>query len=228
MSETIVDEAEEALPGDPGDAFGDPLPEGLPVAARKALVTLLTSRFVTRSRHPEAWEALLDHEEELRRRLEELFLTLVIDRDHEVAFKRQGEEEGAPTLLRREKPLSRDASLLLVLLRQEHAYTDAGDDAVTLTRDAIAEFLGRFQADAAHDEVRVDRRVRAAIAAMERLELLVPEPDDPELFVVSPAVVPLVTTTELARLERLFREASGTEVPSAPADDETEDEEAEA
>jgi len=199
------------------DAFGDPVREALPREARLALVTVLTSRFVTRAKQPDAWRALLDYEEDIRARLDELFLTLEIDADHEVAFKRQNGDDGAPILLRREKPLSRDASLLLVLLRQEHAYTDARDEAVTVTRDHIAEFLGRFQGDSAHDEVRVDRRIKAAIAALERLELLTPGTDDPDVYTVSPAVVPLMGTAELARLERMFLAAAGEDAP--PADD---------
>jgi hypothetical protein len=214
MTDTIADDTDldDRAEAATADAFGDAADERLPLPARRALVTLLTSRFITRATHPDAWSGLVDYEEDVRGRLEELFLTLTIDRDHEVAFKRQSAEDGAPVLLRREKPLSRDASLLLILLRQEHAYTDAADDAVTVSRDHIAEFLGRFQTDASNDEVRVDRRIRAAIAAMERLGLLVPESDDPDLYVVSPAVVPLVTTTELAHLTRLFQEASGAEL----------------
>ncbi len=223
MTDTIVDDTisdgttagtdlEDGRESATADAFGDPAEQGLPLPARRALVTLLTSRFITRATHPDAWSGLVDYEDDVRARLEELFLTLTIDRDHEVAFKRQSAEDAAPVLLRREKPLSRDASLLLILLRQEHAYTDAADDAVTVSRDHIAEFLGRFQTDASHDEVRVDRRIRAAIAAMERLGLLVPAADDPDLYLVSPAVVPLVTTTELAHLTRLFQEASGAEL----------------
>lgn len=224
MSDTIEDTIEDTgIDRDAGpDAFGDPADTRLPLPARRALVTLLTSRFLTRATHPEAWSGLMDYEDDVRARLEELFLTLTIDRDHEVAFKRQSAEDGAPALLRREKPLSRDASLLLVLLRQEHAYTDASDDAVTVSRDHIAEFLGRFQTDAGLDEVRVDRRIRAAIAAVERLGLLVPEPDDSELYVVSPAIVPLVTTTELAHLTRLFQEASGAELRGDSDDDTSE------
>lgn len=205
------------------DAFGDPAREEFPVEARKALIAVLTSRFVTRTKQPTVWRALLDHEEEIRGRLDELFLTLEIDRAHEVAFKRQNGEDGVPVLLRREKPLSRDASLLLVLLRQEHAYTDAQDEAVTVTRDHIAEFLGRFQGDSAHDEVRVDRRVRAAIAALERLELLTPGSDDTDIYTVSPAVVPLVGVTELARLEQVFLTAAGAEPELDPADSENSD-----
>lgn len=200
---------------DPADAFGDPPHDTLPIAARRALVTLLTSRFITRTRHPDAWRGLLDHEEEIRARLDELFLRLELDHDHEVAFKRQNGEDEAPVLLRREKPLSRDASLLLVLLRQEHAYTDALDEPVTVTRDHIAEFLARFQGDTAHDEVKVERRIRAAITALERLELLTAGADDPAVYTVSPAVVPLIGPAELTHLERTFLAAADTEASTA-------------
>lgn len=201
------------------DAFGDRAAEALPREARIALVTLLTSRFITRAKQPDAWRGLLDYEDDIRARLDELFLTLHLDREHEVAFKRQNGEDGVPVLLRREKPLSRDASLLLVLLRQEHAYTDAHDEPVTVTRDHIAEFLGRFQGDAAHDEVRVDRRIRAAIAALDRLELLTPAPDDADLFFVSPAIVPLIGAAELMHLERMFLTAAGADAPEGGAAD---------
>lgn len=209
MTDTIEETAATAP-----DAFGDRAPgDGLPREARIALITLLTSRFITRAKNPEAWRGLLAHEADIRARLDELFLALHLDLAHEVAFKRQNGEDGVPVLLRREKPLSRDASLLLVLLRQEHAYTDAQDEPVTVTRDHIAEFLSRFQGDSSHDEVRVDRRIRAAIAALDRLELLTPAPDDPETFVVSPAVVPLIGTDELVQLERMFLTAAGEHVP---------------
>ena len=112
-------------------------------------------------------------------------------------------------LLRREKPLSRDASFLLVFLRREHAYTDGDDEAVVVSRDQVAEFLGRFHDDTARDEVRADRRVDAAIAAMVSRDLLEPEPDDPQLFTVSPAIVPLVRPEQLAHLEQVYLDAAG-------------------
>lgn len=222
LDETMTDDREEAGDAFGSDAFGDRMVgDALPREARTALVTLLTSRFITRAKHPDAWRALLDNEADIRARLAEMFLTLHLDLAHEVAFKRQNGEDGVPVLLRREKPLSRDATLLLVLLRQEHAYTDAQDEPVTVTRDHVAEFLSRFQGDSAHDEVRVDRRIRAAIAALDRLELLTPAPDEPHVYVVSPAVVPLVGTDELLHLERMFLTAAGEAVPDddAPDDD---------
>lgn len=197
--------------GDADDEAAGGVPDALPLAGRKALVTLLTHRFVSRARQQEAWAGLLAHESEIRARLEELFLVLVVDHDHEVAFKRQGGEDDVPVLLRREKPLSRDASLLMVFARREHAFTDGLDEAVVISKDAVAEFLGRYHDDSGSDEVRARRRVDAAIAALVARDLLTAEPDDPELFVVSPAIVPLMTADRLAHLERVYLEAAGVE-----------------
>jgi hypothetical protein len=184
-------------------------PGTLPLAGRRALVTLLTHRFVSRARQKEAWAGLLAHEADIRARLAELFLDLEVDHGHEVAFKRQSGGDDAPVLLRREKPLSRDASFLLVFLRREHAYTDGDDEPVVVSRDQIAEFLGRFHDDTTQDEVRADRRVDAAVAAMVARDLLEPEPDDPQLFTVAPAIVPLVRPEQLAHLERVYLDAAG-------------------
>lgn len=67
----------------------------LPAAARRALATLVTNRFITRARHRSAWDALLTYEEEIRERLTDLYMLLVVDRDYEVAFKRQDPAEDA-------------------------------------------------------------------------------------------------------------------------------------
>ncbi|MBD8540491.1 DUF4194 domain-containing protein [Frigoribacterium sp. CFBP 8751] len=208
--------------GDADDGATD-VPDALPLAGRKALVTLLTHRFVSRARQQEAWAGLLAHEPEIRARLEELFLVLVVDHDHEVAFKRQGGEDDVPVLLRREKPLSRDASLLMVFARREHAFTDGLDEAVVISKDAVAEFLGRYHDDSGSDEVRARRRVDAAIAALVARDLLTAEPDDPDLFVVSPAIVPLMTADRLAHLERVYLEAAGVEGDETGEDDDAVD-----
>ncbi len=164
----------------------------LPTAARRALTTLLTNRFITRSRNQSAWDALLAYENEIRERLADMFLLLVVDRDYEVAFKRQDPAEDAPRLLRRDKPLHRDASLLLIHLRKEHAYTDATDDPVVITRAQVAEFLR---------------------PSVDELKLLTQDPAADYLFTVSPAVVPLIGADEMMRFEQHFvraAEAAGT------------------
>ena len=171
LDETGVDEPTRASrdafdDGDADDVRSGAASDALPLAGRKALVTLLTHRFVSRARQQEAWAGLLAHEPEIRARLEEMFLVLVVDHDHEVAFKRQGGGDDVPVLLRREKPLSRDASLLMVFARREHAFTDGLDEAVVISKDAVVEFVGRYHDDTGADEVRARRRADAAIAAL--------------------------------------------------------------
>jgi hypothetical protein len=180
----------------------------LPTAARRALTTLLTNRFITRSRHRCAWDALLAYENEIRERLADMFLLLVIDRDYDVAFKRQDPAEDAPRILRRDRSLHRDASLLLIHLRKEHTYTDATDDPVVITRTQVAEFLRPFREDGDGDEARFERRVDAAIRAVDELKLLTQDPDADYLFTVSPAVVPLIGADEMMRFEQYFIRAA--------------------
>jgi hypothetical protein len=180
----------------------------LPAAARRALATLLTNRFISRSRNRSAWDALLTYENDIRERLADMFLLLVIDRDYEVAFKRQDPAEDAPRLLRRDKPLHRDASLLLIHLRKEHTYTDATDDPVVITRAQVAEFLRPFREDGDGDEARFERRVDAAIRAVDELKLLTQDPDADYLFTVSPAIVPLIGADEMMRFEQYFIRAA--------------------
>jgi hypothetical protein len=206
---------------DTTDAFGEETDE-TPFEIRRAVVTLLTSRFITRVDDPETWTTVTRHEAEIRSRLDDLFLTLIVDHDYDVAFKRQNGEDGVPILLRRESRLSRDASFLLIFLRREHAFTDALDEPLVIDRGQVVEFLSRFHDDAAKDEVKSDARAGRALAALERLKLVTELPDDPASFLVSPAVVPLVSTNELAHFEQLFLEAAASPRP-ADADESTDD-----
>jgi hypothetical protein len=199
------------------DAFGDDAEPGeLARPGRRALVTLLTNRFISKSANPEAWNGLISYQEEITARLAEMFLELIVDTDFNIAFKRQSGEEDVPVLLRKEKPLSRDASFVLIFLRREHAFTDAHDEAVTITRTQISEFLSQFYVGISQDEVRWYKQVSAAIAAIDRIGLLSAEADFPDLFTIAPAIVPLITTTELAHFERAYlthTDASDHELP---------------
>ncbi|GAB3966984.1 DUF4194 domain-containing protein [Plantactinospora veratri] len=213
-----TDDDEDAFEDDEADSPGG---SRLPPAARRALTTLLNNRFITRARYRSAWDALLAYEDEIRERLADMYLLLIVDKDYEVAFKRQDPAEDAPKMLRRDKPLHRDASLLLIHLRKEHTYTDATDDPVTITRAQVAEFLRPFREDGDGDEARYERRVDAAIRAVAELRLLTPDPDADYLFTISPAIVPLIGADEMMRMERYFLQAA----TSAGGTDESENNE---
>jgi hypothetical protein len=188
-----------------GDLAGDRLPE----PARRALVSLLMNRYISRTRHRVAWEGILAAENGLRARLDEMYLDLVVDHEAEVAFKRQQDGDDIPRMLRREKALTRDASFVLIFLRREYAFADPGDGPVVITRDQIAEFLRAYREDGDTDDARFSRRVDAAINALVKpWQILEPDPAVDYLFTVSPVVVPLVGVDEIRRLEAAFRKAA--------------------
>jgi hypothetical protein len=199
---------------DPGLA-SDRLPE----PARRALVSLLLNRYICRARHRVAWEGILTFENDLRARLDEMYLDLVVDHETEVAFKQQQDGEDFPRVLRREKALSRDASFVLIFLRREYAFADPDDGPVMVTRDQIAEFLRPYREDGDSDDARFSRRVDAAINTLAKpWQILEPDPAVNYLFTISPVVVPLVGPDEMRRFEAAFRQAAAGHGSAPPPD----------
>lgn len=198
------------------DLSGDRLPQ----PARRALVSLLLNRYISRTRHRIAWEGILTSENDLRARLDEMYLDLVVDHEAEVAFKRQQDGDDVPRVLRREKALSRDASFVLIFLRREYAFADPDDGPVMVTRDQIAEFLRPYREDGDSDDARFSRRVDAAINTLVKpWQILEPDPAVDYLFTISPVVVPLVGPDEMRRFEAAFRHASAGHGSPLPPDD---------
>jgi hypothetical protein len=192
----------------------------LPAPARRALVSLLMNRYISRARHRVAWEGILASENDLRARLDEMYLDLVVDHEAEVAFKRQQNGDDVPRVLRREKALTRDASFVLIFLRREYAFADPDDGPVMITRDQIGEFLRAYREDGDTDDARFSRRVDAAINALIKpWQILEPDPAVDYLFTISPVVVPLVGVDEMHRLEAAFRKAAGPEPSLLPDGD---------
>ncbi len=203
--------------GHHGDLSGDRLPE----PARRALVSLLMNRYISRGRHRAAWEGILSFENDLRARLDEMYMDLVVDQEAEVAFKRQQDGEDIPRVLRREKALTRDASFVLVFLRREYAFADPDGGPVIITREQIGEFLRAYREDGDGDDARFSRRVDAAINMLIRpWQILEPDPAVDYLFTISPVIVPLIGADEMRRLAAAFRMAAASpESPPLPDDD---------
>lgn len=195
-----------------------------PEPARRALVSLLLNRYICKARHRVAWEGILACEDDLRTRLDEMYLDLVVDHEAEVAFKRQQEGEDVPRMLRRDKALSRDASFVLIFLRREYAFADPNDGPVIVTRDQIAEFLRPYREDGDSDDARFSRRVDAAVNTLIKpWQILEPDPAVDYLFTVSPVVVPLVSVDEMRRFEEAFRQAAADHGSPRPDDAGSED-----
>jgi len=167
------------------------------------------NRYVSRSRNRMAWEGILTYENDLRARLDEMYLDLIVDHEAEVAFKRQQDGDDVPRVLRRERALTRDASFVLIFLRREYAFADPDDGPVVITREQIGEFLRAYREEGDGDDARFARRVDAAISALIKpWQILEPDPAAEYLFTVSPVVVPLVGVDEMRRFEAAFSQAA--------------------
>jgi Domain of unknown function (DUF4194) len=195
------------------DATGDRLPE----PARRAMVSLLMNRYISRTRNRAAWEGTVTYESDVRARLDEMYLDLILDHEAEVAFKRQRDGDDVPRMLRREKALTRDASFVLIFLRREYAFADPDDGPVVISRDQISEFLRAYREDGDSDDARFSRRVDAAINALIKpWHILEPDPAVDYLFTISSVVVPLVGVDEMRRFEAAFRQAAGPASSPSP------------
>ena len=209
------------------EAFDDESRVGLPDVARRVLADLLTSRFIVRgSRADDSWWAtLIAYRTEIEERLADLYFALHISDEPRVAFKRRIDGEDAPKrLLKQEKPLSRDASFLLIFLRQECAYTEGEDGPVTVTRTELEEFLRAFRHEDKGNQVRFTNHVTSAIGQLVDLKLLQQDRDADYLFSVSPALSALVGLDEIARLDALYRRGVDAAQSAATLADQTDGE----
>ncbi|TIC81523.1 DUF4194 domain-containing protein [Nocardioides sp. GY 10113] len=216
-----------------GDQVGDPVADdlidersvslwegdegGLEYGQRHALVTLLKQRFISARTHPRDWRVLVEHERVLRGRLNDLFLDLQIDREREVAWKRQATSETGsrfPTLLY-DAAWSREETLVLVHLRDRLRAGVAGGDArVFIDRDDIVDHVASFRPPHATDEAGDEKRARNAVLSVMKAGLLIPTAAE-DRFEISEAVEPLLPLELLAELLAALQRANGTAQPAA-------------
>ena len=193
---------------------------GLEMAQRQALVTLLKQRFISARTHPRDWPVLLDHERVLRSRLNDLFLDLMIDRDREVAWKRQAVSEAGvrfPTLLH-DTAWSREETLVLVHLRDRYrAGRSAGDARVFIDREDVVDHVATFRPTHATDESGNEKRARAAVAAVVKSGLLIGAVGD-ERYEISEAIEPLLPLELLAELLSALQQATSAGEAEADGD----------
>uniref|UniRef100_A0A942T1E6 DUF4194 domain-containing protein n=1 Tax=Neobacillus citreus TaxID=2833578 RepID=A0A942T1E6_9BACI len=203
---------------------------------RRAFVALLRHNYVSSRTHPDEWRAVLDAEFQLRSRLNDLFLELHVDRDREVAWKRQARSESQrrsfPTLLR-DVPYTREETIVLVYLRMRlRADTRPGPDQVVVDRAEILGHVAGFRPATATDRTRDEGRVAKAIERLVTARILI-RTSDPDRFRVASVVEVLLPLERLLELDTWLRTqtADGGEPtdgaePDLPADqaDETDDE----
>lgn len=174
---------------------------------RQTLVVLLKHRFITPRSHPREWRVLSANPAELRSRMADLFLELVVTSQPEVAFKRQAVSEGGerfPTLLH-DKAWTREETLVLIKLR-DHVRSEAavGNARAFVDRSELLGYVASFRPVDATDEAGDLDRARSAIANVYKTGLLVGL-STADRWEISPAVEAMLPIEKLYELLEAFR-----------------------
>lgn len=193
----------------------------LPLEARRAFALLLRARYVAAADNPVEWKALLANLDVLESRCHDMFLQLVVDRDYELAYKKQLRPDGlsVPILLK-DEPYRRVETLLMVharnVFRQQQG---AGERAAFIDAEELVEYAMSFLAS---DETNLALRRREAEAAMTTLQReRVLDEVSPGRFRILPVIEVLLP---VERLQELARWLKAGDAPVVLADDDVADE----
>lgn len=189
---------------------------GLELGQRRALVVLLKQRFMSSETHPKEWKALVASPRLIRARLNDLFLDLELDRDREVAFKRQVSPEGGgrpfPTLLH-DAPWGREETILLVHLRSRYrAEQAAGANRVFVDRPDMLEFIAQYRPEHATDIAGDAKKAARAVESVYKAGLLLGASTG-DRFEVSRAIEVLLPLEKLHDLLAWLREQNAATDP---------------
>lgn len=179
----------------------------LSLDARRVLVLLLAGPSLDSQRHSKLWPTLIRDETEIRSRLSELFLQLVIDRDMQVAFTRQAEtgDLEVPRLLRRANLTFLD-SILLLHLRQRLTQAEAHGDRAVVSTDELVELLSVYEQAANTDRVLFEKRIHASIEKIKKHSILRKIRSSEDRFEISPTLKLLFSAEEIRALTRIYHD----------------------
>ncbi|MFK4759837.1 DUF4194 domain-containing protein [Microbacterium sp. ZW T5_45] len=155
----MEDDLEEHFPGDRGTL--DP-------EVRRVLVHILQRRFLAADRSRREWALLLEHQQMIESRLNDLYLRLVVDHGRGLAYKQQlrSDEIDMPVLLK-DTPYSRAETLVLVHLRTVYQRESAaGEASVRIDIEDVEQTVLSYFTEVDGSTARQQRAIRAA---MERL-----------------------------------------------------------
>jgi Domain of unknown function (DUF4194) len=191
---------------------------GLSAAQRTCLVYLLKNRYLSRHTRSDLWDELVEHQDLLRSRLNDLFLTLHVDAEGEVAYKRQAVPDNRagrfPTLLH-DTAYTREETVLLVYLRERMQRERAGGaDSVLVDREDLLERVAEFRSPDATDLAGERKRAEKAIDALTSMGVL-HDTRDHDRLTVSPVLDFLMPLARLQELLEWLRAESGAASMSA-------------
>lgn len=160
-----VDTEGELFPGDTGT---------LPAPARRVLVQLLRSSYISYESNAKDWPCLIEYRSFIKSALNDLFLELFIDVHNDIAYCLPVEEAGESFLkLKREHELTDLQSLLIVFLRQQYAsQASSGAENVWVDGKDIYEYLEKFFSGSVVNHAQSAKTIASAIDYMKRQRYL--------------------------------------------------------
>ena len=177
----------------------------LPLDTRRALVQILMGPSIDGRRNPNLWQTLLRDEEILKKRLGDLFLELVIDRDQQVGFTRQirSDDLEIPRMLRN-IPLTFIDSVLLLHLRQLLLEASSRGERALISVEEMKERLVMYEKSTNTDHVGFERRCASSIVKMKDCNILAKTRGIEDRFEISPVLGILFSGDEIEALARAY------------------------
>ena len=189
----------------------------LPEFRERGIAAVKLLQGVVYSDDEEAWSILLNNESDIAEYFSEIGLVLVIDRGEGIAYLKQFDDdersEGYERLPRlfRKTPLSYEATLLCVLLRDEYRRFEEEDldneRCVTETDNVFEMWKSFFPADS--DEVVLRKRLTAALNQLEKLKFVRSLPSDADSWEVRKLLKARIPIEELETLRDRLAKAEG-------------------
>ena len=157
----MEDDIEEHFPGDRGTL--DP-------EIRRVLVHILQRRFIAAERNRREWTLLLDHQQVIESRLNDLYLRLVVDHGRGFAYNQQlrSDEIDMPVLLK-DTPYSRAETLVLVHLRTVYQRESAaGEASVRIDVEDVEQTVLSYFTEVEGSTARQQKAIRNALDRLDR------------------------------------------------------------
>ena len=179
--------------------------------SRRALVQLLQGPLIRAHKEPVLWSAIISDEENLRARLHEVFLELVIDETEGFAFTRMVEEDSLsiPQVLRTDKLKHIDTAILLNL-RQELGLALPSERVIVDVED-LRESIGYVRAVDNRDEAGFTKRFNAAIKRIQNDYSLLSATETEGRLEVSPVLRQLFDASTVTAIRDEYARLARTE-----------------
>ncbi|MDY7541794.1 DUF4194 domain-containing protein [Cryobacterium sp. 5B3] len=184
---------------------------------RRCLHALLKHRYISAERHPEQWAVLLGNEGIIKSHLNNLFLELHVDRDFQVAFKRQASSEtgdALPSLLRDISHTKEETIMMLFLRQRFFAQRQEGEDVAFVDRQTLLDDVADQRPEHATHRAMDQKRSAKAIDGLASAGVLL-KTGDPDRFRISPIIEVLLPIERVHALTTWLMTRNGTDAPVA-------------